>query len=273
MDVTRRDTLDEAHRTALTAVARARQVLGQQVPGKSAVTQKGSAGDLVTDIDYKAEHLMMEVIHSAFPDHRITSEEGGAVEGASEWTWLIDPLDGTNNFVLGIPLYGSCVTLCHRGEAVVAAIYVAHENATYSAVRGKGALRNGRPIRIGYDGAPELATVSWINGYGVAPDDAQARRTLALLERRFKRTLGLWSPSVDWSLLIEGRTGALLAYKNEPEDLLCGVLISAEAGAVITDFDGRHVTDVRTADSLVVAAPALAHYVRQVLTELRGGTS
>jgi myo-inositol-1(or 4)-monophosphatase len=269
MDVTLGDTLDEAHRAALKAVALSRQLLGQRAPANLVTTQKSSSGDLVTDIDYQAEHLMIEVIHSAFPNHRISSEEGGAVDGPPEWTWLIDPLDGTNNVVLGIPLYGSCVTLCHNGDAVVAAIYAAHEDATYSAVRGKGALRNGKPIRIRHDGAPRLATVSWINGYGVPPGDADARRALGLLERRFKRTLTLWSPSVDWSLLVRGRTGALLAYKNEPEDLLCGVLIAAEAGAIITDFDGHEVTDVGAADNLVVAAPEVAKYVEEVLAELR----
>ena len=149
-----------------------------------------------------------------------------------------------------------------------AAIYVAHEDATYSAVRGKGALRNGKPIRICHDRAPQLATISWINGYSVSPDDAGARRAVELLERRFKRTLKLWAPSVDWSLLIGGRTGALLAYQNEPEDLLCGVLIAAEAGAIITDFGGREITDVCAADTLVVAAPEVAKYVAEVLGEL-----
>lgn len=268
MHVTLGDTLDEAHSTALKAVALARQLLGQQTPANFVAMQKSAAGDLVTDIDYQAEHIMMEVIHRDFPNHRITSEEGGAVDGPAEWTWLIDPLDGTNNVVLGIPMYGSCVTLCHNGDAVVAAIYVAHEDATYSAIRGKGALRNGKRIRIRYDGVPQLATISWINGYGVTPDDNGPRQALGLLERRFKRTLSLWAPSVDWSLLAGGRTGALFAYRNEPEDLLCGVLIAAEAEAVIMDFGGREVTDVCASDTLVVAAPEVAKYVAEVLGEL-----
>lgn len=268
MDVTLDGPLEEAHRTALKAVALARQVLGQRASGHFAATQKSASGDLVTDIDYQAEHAMIEVIHGVFPHHRITSEEGGAVDGPAEWTWLIDPIDGTNNVVLGIPLCGSCVTLCHNGVAVVAAIYVAHEDATYSAVRGKGALRNGKPIRIRYDGAPQLATISWINGYSVTPDDAVAGCALRLLERRFKRTLSLWAPSVDWSLLVGGRTGALFAYQNELEDLLCGVLIAAEAEAVIMDFSGREVTDVSVTDTLVIAAPEVAKYVGEVLREL-----
>lgn len=268
MDATLGDTLDEAHSTALKAVALARQCLGQRAPANLVTTQKSATGDLVTDIDYQVEHIMIEAIHNAFPSHRISSEEGGAVDGPAEWSWLIDPLDGTNNVVLGIPLFGSCVTLCHDGEAVVAAIYVAHEDATYSAVRGRGALRNGKPIRIRHDGAPRLATISWINGYGVTPDDVLARRALGLLERRFKRTLNLWSPSVDWALLVGSRTGALLAYKNEPEDLLCGVLIAAEAGAVITDFGAREVTDISASDTIVVAAPEVAKYLAEVLGEL-----
>lgn len=272
MDGTLDSTLDEAHRTALKAVALARQLLRQRASGHFSATLKSATGDLVTDIDYEAEHAMIEVIHGVFPNHRIASEEGGTVGGPAEWTWLIDPIDGTNNVVLGIPLYGSCVTLCHNGAAVVAAIYVAHEDATYSATRGKGAFRNATPIRIRHDGASQLATISWINGYSVTPDDAVARRALELLERRFKRTLSLWAPSVDWSLLIGGRTGALFAYQNELEDLLCGVLIAAEARAVIMDFSGREVTDIRANNTLVVAAPEVAKYVAEVLGELSGAS-
>lgn len=246
----------------------ARQVISQHITDFRP-RPKGTAGDLVSDIDYKCQYLMIGVIRDVFPDHRIISEEGGVVvDGAPDWTWLIDPLDGTNNAALGIPLYGSCVTLCHDDVAVVAAIYVAHEDVSYSAVRGQGALRDGKPIRVRHEGAPELATLSWINGYGVSSDDVFASRARALLERRFKRTLILWSPSVDWSLLIRGRTGALLAYRNEPEDLLCGALIAAEAGATITDFGGNRVTDVRAADALAVAAPEVAPYVADVLAEL-----
>lgn len=273
MDATLSGILREAQRVALQAVEGSRQVLHQRAATEFEIAEKGSAGDVVTDVDYASERLMIKVIHDAFPDHRITSEEGGGVGGLTEWTWLIDPLDGTNNLVLGIPLFGTCVTLCHQGVPVVAAIYAAHEDAIYSAIRGQGALRDGRPVRIRHEGLPEHATVSWISGYAVQPDDVGASRALRLLDRRFKRTLNLWAPSVDWSLLVRGRTAALLAYKNEPEDLLCGVLIAAEAGALVTDFAGRHVTDVGAADSLIVAAPNITPYVTWVLAGLDGVAS
>jgi myo-inositol-1(or 4)-monophosphatase len=269
MDMTLGFSLDEAHHTALRAVTLARRVMAEQGSADMRVVQKGSAGDVVMGLDYKSEYLMIEAIRETFPTHRVQSEEGKVVAGVSEWTWLIDPIDGTNNVALGIPLCGSCVTLCHNGDAVVAAIYVAHEDVTYSAMRGHGAFRAGQPIRIHHHGAPELATISWINGYAVDPDDRRSRQALALLDRRFKRTLSLWSPSVDWSLLVRGRTGALLAYKNELEDLLCGVLIALEAGAVLADFDGNPVTKINAVDGLVVAAPEVAPYMAEVLSELR----
>jgi myo-inositol-1(or 4)-monophosphatase len=268
MSATASDTLEDAHRVALQALALGRDVLRQYAPADLNATPKGPAGDVVTEIDYKSEHLMIQAIHNAFPAHRIRSEEGGRVDGPAEWSWLIDPLDGTNNVVLGIPLVGSCITLFHNDVAVVAGIYVAHEDAMYSAVRGRGAVRDGKAIRISYEGPPQLATVSWINGYAVGPDDDCAIRALAVLDRGFKRTLNLWSPSVDWSLLLQGRTAALLSYKNEPEDLLCGVLIAAEAGAVVTDFAGREVKDVIATEGLVVAAPEAAPYLAKLLAEL-----
>jgi myo-inositol-1(or 4)-monophosphatase len=268
MGVTIGAVLDQAHRAALRATALARKAIADRDLADFELRPKGAAGDVVSSADIESERLIVAEIHHAFPEHRIVSEEGGGVDAASEWTWLVDPLDGTNNVALGLPLYGSCVTLCHRGEAVVAAIYVAHEDVTYSAIRGGGAFRDGTPIRICHQVLPQHATVSWINGYAVTPDDDLAVRAQALLARRFKRLLNLWSPSVDWSLLVSGHTGALVAYKNEPEDLLCGVLIAAEAGARLTDLDGHQVSDVRAADGIVVAAPNVAPYLAEVLAEL-----
>ena len=91
VDVTLGQTLDEAHSTAIKAVTLAREVLGRRAAVDFVATPKGAAGDLVTDIDYQAEHLMIKVIHDAFPHHRITAEEGGAVDGQTEWTWRARP--------------------------------------------------------------------------------------------------------------------------------------------------------------------------------------
>jgi myo-inositol-1(or 4)-monophosphatase len=177
----------------------------------------------------------------------------------AEWTWLIDPLDGTNNVALGLPLFGVCVTLCHREIPIITAIYSGHQDTTYVAVRGHGVVRDETtPVQIVGSIKPRSTTVSWIQGYGVRPDDPVPRRALAGLQGKFKRILQLWAPTVDWALLIEGRIGAVVCYRNEAEDLMGGILAAVEAGAVLTDFTGRPVADPSQVSGLVVAvSPAL----------------
>jgi myo-inositol-1(or 4)-monophosphatase len=260
-DMTMTGILDEARHVTAEALGYARDVLRQLGPVN--VHAKGSHGDVVTDHDYAAENKMIDVIRGVFPRHRIMSEEGGHVDNDPEWTWLIDPVDGTNNLALGLPLTGSCVTLLHDGEPVVAGLYVTHEDVVYTAALGQGATRDGEPVRVSYGGPPELAAVSWINGYPVRGDDPEVMRARALLGRGFRRTLTLWAPSADWSLLLQGRTAALVAYKNEPDDLLGGMLIAAEAGAAVTRFDGE--PPAGDYDRVIVAAPETAAYIQGLL--------
>jgi myo-inositol-1(or 4)-monophosphatase len=100
----------------------------------------------------------------------------------------------------------------------------------------------------------------------VRADDPVPRRALDRLDRQFKRILQLWAPSVDWALLADGRTGAVIAYENELEDLLGGVLMAAEAGARVTDFAGHDVPDLSAAARLVIAAPGISRQVTAALS-------
>lgn len=259
--------LARAHQVAIEAVARAREAASERARSMVTVAAKGPQGDVITDIDQRSECMMIDAIKSAFPDHAIVSEETGELTGSHEWVWHIDPLDGTNNVALGLPLFGSCITLCHANEPVVAAIYAGHEDAIYSAVKGRGAVRDGIPVGLKNGGPPERLTVSWIQGYAVKSDDPVRRRALEALERRFKRTLGLWAPSVDWALLAKARIGAVISYENEREDLLGGVLIAVEAGAIVTDFSGKAVTDVYNNSQLVIAAPKVSADIAAALSE------
>jgi myo-inositol-1(or 4)-monophosphatase len=200
---------------------------------------KGERGDVVTRVDREAEALIVAALHDRFPAHAVWAEEGGSSGAAdSPWRWEVDPLDGTNNFVLGLPLYGVCMTLVRDGTPVLCAIHDAHHDATCSAIAGAGARRDGRPLAIDAPRPPVVGTVSWLQGYAVEPADAVADRCRRALERAYKRVLRTWAPSVDWALLAAGRTGAVVAYRNEPEDLGGGLLLAREAGAEAAPFAG-----------------------------------
>jgi len=187
--------------------------------GAIASRAKGARGDLVTPVDIAAERLIVDGIRRRFPDHEVCSEEAGRVGGPSPWTWLVDPLDGTNNVALGLALHGVCITLCHRGEPWAAVVHDGSRQRTLTAARGHGARAGGRPVCLP-DGAepPERTTVSWLQGYGVARDDRRAAHVRGALAATFKRTLATWAPAVDWALAATGGLGAVVAYRNELED-------------------------------------------------------
>jgi myo-inositol-1(or 4)-monophosphatase len=215
---------------------------------------KGDAGDLLTRLDLAAEALLIDELSRLYPEFGITSEERGDVGPDSEYRWLVDPLDGTNNVALGLPLYGVCLTLLRAGRPCAAVVHDSQLDRTAVAVEGEGATLDGVPLRIARGGDLHTATVSWFQGHGVPRDDPEATRLFAVLTRRTKRVLRTWSPAIDWLLAAQGRVGAVIAYRNELEDLLCGRVLVAEAGGSVLDVN----------DDLVIAG-ALAEQIAAVL--------
>lgn len=219
---------------------------------------KGDDGDVITEVDRDCEQRIVAAILDHHPDHAILGEETGARGAAdAEYRWLIDPLDGTNNFVLGIDYYGVCLTVCRGDRPVVAVVHDSPGRRTFSAIAGSGALLDGRPVSIRAPLPLRHSTIAWTQGYGIDPDDEARNRAFARLERSCKRVLRSWCPSVDWGLIATGRLGGMVAYRNEPWDLLGGILVAEEAGA-------RVVWD-RAGDLVAVAHPALLPELVQVL--------
>jgi myo-inositol-1(or 4)-monophosphatase len=202
-----------------------------QLDSDNGIRGKGIRGDVVTHVDHEAERRIITAILDAFPDHAILGEESGHI-GAPDAPvrWLVDPLDGTNNYVMGMPMFGACITACVGDEPIVAVVHESVRRITTSAIRGGGAFRNGSPIRLGFPVDLRRATISWTQGYGVTFEDAFRAHAINALEPNVKRLLRTWSPSVDWGLIAGGHVGAFVAYRNEVWDLVGGMLIVEEAG-------------------------------------------
>jgi myo-inositol-1(or 4)-monophosphatase len=197
-------------------------------------TAKGDSGDVVTEVDRECEHLIVEGIRRRFPEHAILGEETGrhGPEG-SRIEWLVDPLDGTNNYVMDLASHGVCITACFDGAPLVAVAHNAPAGRTFAAVRGEGTTVDEQSVRMRDPPPLARATVSWTQGYGVDRDDAARNRAFTALERTTKRVLRTWSPSIDWGLVAAGHVSGIVAYRNEPWDLVGGVLIATEAGAAV----------------------------------------
>ena len=111
--------------------------------------RKKQQNDFVTEVDKAAEDAIIETLKTAYPDHAILAEESGESENESEFKWIIDPLDGTTNFIHGFPYYCVSIALEHKGVVTQAVVYDPNKNDLFTATRGRGAYLNDRRIRVG----------------------------------------------------------------------------------------------------------------------------
>ncbi|WP_141576962.1 inositol monophosphatase [Actinomadura sp. WMMA1423] len=236
--------LSEARRVAVEAAEAAGELLSARVDGPLGVRPKGDGGDVVTELDTAAEDLIVGRLRGAYPGHRIIAEESGILDGApgEDMVWLVDPLDGTNNVAIGMPVYAVGLALCARAEPVLGVVHDPVSGRTWSAVRGRGTLGpDGRPLaladrpRPGRDKNPLLA---WTQGHQVGADDPVAFAMRSALELRCARMLQLWAPLVAWTMLARGDIDGIVGYLPEIVDLPAGALVAAEAGAELRRLDG-----------------------------------
>ncbi|GLZ80750.1 inositol monophosphatase [Actinorhabdospora filicis] len=227
------------------------------------VRGKGLDGDVVTDLDEAAERVIIKRIRAAYPDHTIVAEETGVHEaGGSRWTWLVDPLDGTNNIAIGLPVYVVGIALCRDGLPLVGVVHDPERGQTWSAIRDVGAEGPGGaravPAAPRVSAAPLLA---WTQGHEVSRGDPRARALKLALEARSRRLLQLWAPLVSWLMLARGDIDGFVGYRAEAVDLPAGMLIAQEAGLAVRDLRG-HPFDARIGRpaedrSFVAARPEL----------------
>ncbi|MFI6598562.1 inositol monophosphatase family protein [Nonomuraea sp. NPDC050536] len=232
--------LDRARAVAVEAAEAAGDLLLQGTRGRVGTRPKGQAGDVVTDLDLASEKLIVERILTAYPTHAVVAEESGLL-GASggHWTWLVDPLDGTNNVAIGLPAYVVGLALCRAGLPVLGVVHDPVTAQTWSAIRGRGARgRAGVRLAPPYRDSRHGPLLAWTQGYGVAKDDGAALALKSALELGARRVLQLWAPLLSWVMLARGDIDAVVGYRAESVDLPAGALIAQEAGLEIRALDG-----------------------------------
>lgn len=235
---------DRVLEVAIAAAQRAGEVLRHYWQNGVEMRQKQAQGglsyDLVSDADIHAEQAVAEVIQQEFPDHTLLGEE--ALQGATnaEHLWIIDPLDGTNNFAHRIPHFAVSIGYCYRGEYQVGVIYNPIQEDWYTAVAGRGAFANGK--RVAVDSAERLDQI--IVGTGFYYDrGAMMHATLAAIAELFTahihgmRRFG--AASLDLVAVGCGQFGGFFEYKLSPWDFAAGAVFVREAGGMITTAQGE----------------------------------
>lgn len=207
---------------------------------------KSSAIDFVTQYDLAAEALITERLRAAFPDHSLVGEEGAAYTGAQPYTWYVDPLDGTNNFSHGFPVFCVSMALYEGQRPVLAVIYDPTRDELFMGVAGRGAHLTGR------DGAVKQLRVSPTTPLAAGllatgfPYDAHTSPldNGAYVARFIKRSFGLrraGSAALDMAYVAAGRLDGYWEFKLSAWDVAAGILLVLEAGGVVTLIDGRPI--------------------------------
>jgi myo-inositol-1(or 4)-monophosphatase len=236
--------LQQAQRFAVAAAQAAGRLLREGSRRALNVRTKGSAGDLVTDLDLAAERLIVDRIRERYPRHEIFAEEGGryAAEDAG-WTWLVDPLDGTNNIAIGLPAYVVGLALCADRVPVLGVVHDPVSGRTWSAVRGHGvSVHSGTagpvPLLVPPRPVPAAPVLAWTQGHEVRRDDSTLRALKVVLDSTARRVLQLWAPLLAWVMLARGDIDGIVGYRPEAVDLPAGVLLAVESGMVVRSLDG-----------------------------------
>lgn len=196
-----------------------------------------SQNDFVTEIDRQAENDIIYTLRAAYPDHGILAEESGQ-QGNSEYEWVIDPLDGTTNFIHGFPQFAVSIGLRHKGRLEQAVVYDPLRQELFTASRGNGAQLNDRRIRV--TNRPDLDGA--LLGTGFPFKQQQHLDTyLATFKALFPMTAGIrraGSAALDLAYVAAGRLDGFWEFGLQPWDMAAGVLLIQEAGGLVSDLSG-----------------------------------
>jgi len=204
------------------------------------VSQK-NANDFVTEVDHAAEAAIIETLLTAYPGHGIWAEESGRAEGAqdSEFVWIIDPLDGTTNFIHGLPIYCVSIALAVRGKVEQAVVYDPTRNDLFTATKGRGAFLNDRRIRVSKRTQLKDALISTGFPYRRGDDFDQY---LVMMGEVMQRSAGLRRPgaaALDLAYVAAGYSDGFFEKGLQPWDVAAGSLLVTEAGGLIGNFTGE----------------------------------
>lgn len=202
-----------------------------------AVRTKG-VSDFVSEVDEEAERAIIDTLKAAYPDHAILAEESGAA-GRSDYVWVIDPLDGTTNFLHGFPQYAVSIALLHRSVPTQAVVYDPTRNDLFTASRGRGAFLNDHRIRVSRRSRLSEALIG--TGFPFR-QLVHVDPYLAILREVLQKSAGVRRPgaaSLDLAYVAAGRLDGFWEFGLSPWDIAAGALLIIEAGGLIGDLEGN----------------------------------
>jgi myo-inositol-1(or 4)-monophosphatase len=231
------------------------EVLRQYYGQVKEIEYKGEI-NIVTNVDKRSEKLIVELLSSRFPKHSILAEEGTDVANASEYKWVIDPLDGTTNYAHDYPIFCVSVGLEKNGEMIAGAVYQPIFEELFVAEKGGGAYLNGRKIQVSRIDKLKQGLVSTGFPYDVLENPGQAMKDFSYFVDSAQAVRRDGSAALDLCYVAMGRFDGFWEARLKPWDTAAGVLIVTEAGGRVTDFQDGHYSIYK---DQVVASNGLLH--------------
>ena len=230
------------------------------------ISQK-QVNDYVTEVDQASEQVIIETLLAAYPGHGIHAEESGQEYGAkdSEFVWIIDPLDGTTNFIHGFPVYCISIALAVQGKVEQACIYDPTRNDLFTATRGRGAYMNDRRLRVSKRTRLEESLLS--HGFPFRPGD-NLQRFLQIMGDVIPRVAGLRRPgsaALDLAYVAAGFTEGFFETGLQPWDVAAGSLLVQEAGGLVGNFSGE--ADFLHQKECIAASPRIYGQLVPILSK------
>ncbi len=193
--------------------------------------------DYVSEVDQAAEQAIIQVIRAAYPDHAIMAEESGQ-QGKHQFQWIIDPLDGTTNYLHGFPQFSISIALMHRDQLETAVVYDPLRDEMFTADRGGGALMNDRRLRV----SDRKSLQGALLGTGIPYNDQRYMDAyLAMMKDMAKDTAGIRRPgsaALDFAYVAAGRIDGFWELGLNAWDFAAGALLVKEAGGTVSDISG-----------------------------------
>jgi myo-inositol-1(or 4)-monophosphatase len=249
--------------TAIKAARRAGGIINRAAQNIDilTVTQK-AANDYVSEVDREAERAIIRVLHETYPSHSILAEESGA-SGQSDYLWIIDPLDGTTNFLHGFPQYAVSIALSQKGVLTQAVVYDPVRNELFTASRGRGAYLNDHRMRVG----KRSRLQGCLLGTGFPFKEFSAiDNYLAMFKDFAQKTSGIrraGAATLDLAYVAAGRLDAFWEFGLAPWDMAAGSLLITEAGGLVGNFLGN--SGYLESGDIVAANPKLFSQMIQAL--------
>ena len=233
--------IDRIRESILHCVHTAGDVLLHHFGRVTDIRQKGEHSSVVSEADLAAEACILSHIRSEFPGHDIIAEESGGTLRQADYTWVVDPLDGTSNYVAGLPWFGVQIAVLHRATPIIAAMYLPITRTLYSAELGQGAFRDGERLQV----TREIRMKNVLCAFGPDPDasDDVNRANVGMLQRVLGRVRNLRTTNclLDFCYTADGRFGGCVNLRAKIWDIAPVCLILPEAGGHMTDPQGNPI--------------------------------